>query len=374
MDRTRILFAAISMFVVIGLEAQYISGFQQEYFYGNLPSAKVEAMGMADAAIGGTVASSFFNSAGLGGIENQEVYLSTSAPFYILKNSNYWYAGYARRFMPWLVAAFSVNNFAIGPTTFDVSIGDDRYPVTKGLTSNYALSVAGTPVKGLYIGFNFNLFRWKLFTDVSAAATFNIDGGVTYKLDIPDFNKIRNHAQFGVSVNNFTGSSIGWEAPDGNSTSNDLPIIGRFAAAYMFGTDVNLPVTGEGPLDFTFTLEYQNTFNSDFYNSFHIGLESVLWEVLAFRLGYFTQTVDDLGQEVNYDHIRDFTYGFGAIVPLNKLTNDKVPLSIYLDYCSLKPPSTSDLSSKKASVGRIPNLRTFTLRVVWTLASILPAQ
>lgn len=366
----RILFVTICLFISAALSAQYTSGFQQEYFFGNLPSAKVEAMGMADAAVGGTVASSFFNSAGLGGIEKQEAYLSTSAPFYILKNSNYWYAGYARRIIPRLVAAFSVNNFAIGETTFDVNIGDERYPVTKGLTSNYALSVAGTPLKGLYIGFNFNLFRWKLFDDVNAAATFHIDGGLLYKLEIRDLEKLRHHAQFGVSVNNFTGSKITWEAPDGNKATNELPMIGRFAAAYMFGTDINLPVAGKGPLDFTFTLEYQSTFNSDFYNTFSVGLESVLWQVLAFRLGYFTQTLDDLGQEVNFDHIRDFTYGFGAIVPLNELTNDKVPLSIHLDYVSLKPPSTSDLSSLKVSVGRIPNMRTFTLRVVWTLASL----
>ncbi len=352
------------------LSAQYISGFQQEYFFGNLPAAKVEAMGMADAAVGGTVASSFFNSAGLGSIEKQEAYFSTSAPFYILKNSSYWYAGYARRIIPRIVAAFSVNNFATGETTFKVNIGGQKYPVTKGLTSNYALSVAGTPLKGLYIGFNFNLFRWKLFTDVSAATTFHIDGGLLYKLAIPDLEKLRHHAQFGISINNFTGSKITGVAPDGNQSTNELPIIGRFAAAYMFGTDINLPVAGKGPLDFTFTLEYQNTFNSDFYNSFHVGLESVLWEVLAFRLGYFTQSIDDLGQEVNFSRIRDFTYGFGAIVPLNKLTNDKVPLSIHLDYVSLKPPSTSDLSSLKAGTRRIPNMRTFTLRVAWTLSGM----
>jgi len=370
----RILFLTISLFISVVLTAQYTSGFQQEYFYGNLPSARVEAMGMADAAVGGTVASSFFNSAGLGGIEKQEVYLSQSAPFYILKNSNYYYAGYARRIIPRIVAAFSVNNFATGKTTFDVNIGDERYPITKGLTSNYALSVAGTPLKGLYIGFNFNLFRWKLFTDVNAAASFNIDGGLLYRLELPDLKKLRHHAQFGVSVNNFIGSKLTWEAPDGNQATNELPMIGRFAVAYMFGTDINLPVAGTGPLDFTFTIEYQNTFNSDYYSTFSVGLESVLWEVLAFRLGYFTQTIDDLGQEVNFDHIRDFTYGFGAIVPLNKLTNDKVPLAIHFDYVSLKPPSTSDLSSLKISTGRIPNMRTFTLMVVWTLTNLSLTQ
>jgi hypothetical protein len=364
----RILFLTLGLMMATALSAQYTSGFQVEYFYGNLPSAKTEAMGMADAAIGGTIASTFFNAAGLGSIDNQEIYLSTSAPFYILKNSNYYYAGYARRVMPWLVTAFSVNNFVFGENDngWVVDIGYDDYLVTKGLTSNYALSVAGTPVKGLYIGFNFNFYRWKLFTDVSAAKTFNMDGGILYKLEIPEFKKIRSHAQFGVSVNNFTMSKITYEAPDGAQATNELPIIGRFAAAYMFGTDVNLPAAGSGPLDFTFTMEYQANFNSEYYNIFSVGVESVLWQVLAFRMGWFTQSLDDFGNETNYDRIRDFTYGFGAIVPLNKLTGEKVPLKIHFDYCSLKPPSHSDHSSK-ASTGRLVNMRTFTLRVAWTL-------
>lgn len=367
----RFLFTTIILLLISQLQAQYISGFQQEYFYGNLPSAKTEAMGMADAAIGGTVASTFFNAAGLGGVNSQEIYLSNSAPFYVLRNSSYWYAGYARRIIPRVILAFSVNNFGTGETIFDVDFGDQFYPITKGLTSNYALSVAGTPVKGLYVGFNFNFFRWKLFTDVKAANAFLLDGGLLYKLNLPEMNNLRHHAQFGVGVNNFTFSKINYEAPDGNTATNDFPVIGRFAAAYFLGTDVTLPAAGTGPLDFTFTVEYQTNFNSDYFNTFSVGLESMIWKVLALRLGYFTQSLDDLGNdEVNRNKIHDFTYGFGAIIPLYKLTSDKIPLSIHLDYLSLKPPSMRKDQTLKVTTGRPPNMRTFNMRVVWTLKDI----
>jgi len=76
--KTNFLILIISIFLIGSLNAQYVSGFQQEFFYGNLPSAKTEAMAKADAAIGGTVASSFQNSAGLGGIEYQEVFIATT--------------------------------------------------------------------------------------------------------------------------------------------------------------------------------------------------------------------------------------------------------------------------------------------------------
>ena len=350
-------------FISIQVFSQYNPNFQVEYFHGNLPSAKVEAMGMADAAIGGTVASSFFNSAGLGGINNQEVHLSTSAPFYILKNSNYNYFGYAKRINSKLVAAFSINNFATRKTTFTVDINNTDYPITKGLSSNYAFSLAGTPIEGLYAGLNFNLYRWKLFRDVNAATTFHIDGGLLYKLDLPEKENIRHHAQFGMSINNFTKSKLSFEAPDGNSATSEFPVIGRYAVAYFLGRDVVLPVAGSGPLDLTFTLEYQNTFNSDYYKTFSFGFESVLWKIFAFRLGYFTQNLDNLGSELNYNRAKDFTYGFGSIIPLNELTNNKFPIIIHLDYLSLKPPLVSDAVAS----GNIPNMRTFTLRVVWTI-------
>ncbi|NOX86535.1 MAG: hypothetical protein GXO86_11340 [Chlorobi bacterium] len=335
--------------------------FQQEYFFGNLPSAKIEAMGRGDAAIGGSVASTFFNSAGLGGIEKQEVQLSYSAPFYALENSNYYYAGYARRILPKLIVAFTVNSFAIGETTFNVNLGGKRYPVTKGLTSNYGLTVAGTPLKGLYLGININLFRLRLFEDANAAYTIHFDGGALYKLKLKNFNQFAHHLQFGVSVNNFTASKINLVSPEGGEGKSSLPMIGRFAAAYFIGTEINLPVAGKGSLDFTLTMEYQNTFNTQYRKSFIVGFETVLWKILAMRLGYFTQSVDDVGFENNRSRITDFTYGFGAIVPLNSLTNEKVPLSIHLDYVSLKAPSYIYDGE------RLPNMRTFTLRVVWTL-------
>jgi len=355
----RILFILICLFTVNLVFGQYNERFQQEYFYGNLPSAKIEAMGRGDAAVGGSVASLFFNSAGLGGIKDQEVFLSTSAPFYVLKNSNYYFAGYARRIIPKLVTAFSINTMAVGETTFETTINGEDYPLDKPKTTNYALSVAGTPLKNLYVGLNFNIFRLKYFDDVSPSVTVHFDLGALYKLELTDQPKFNHHLQFGLSVNNFTASKITLESPKGDQATSALPVIGRFAAAYFWRTQITLPVAGSGPLDLTLTTQYQNTFNTEFRNSFIVGIESVVWNVLAVRLGFFTQSVDAEGIPNNKDNITDLTYGFGAIVPLHELTDGKVPFHINLDYCSLKQPPYTESGT------RIPNMRTFTLRLVW---------
>jgi hypothetical protein len=368
----RILFIIFSLGLISQLSAQYKQDFEVTYFSGNLPSAKVEAMGMGDAAIGGSVASLFFNPAGLGGIEKQEILLSTSAPFYLEKNANYYTAAFARRIIPRIVAAFSANTFSLGNSGW---LFDSDYPVTKGVSSNYALSVAGTPLKGLYIGVNFNLYRLKYFDELKAGINLYFDGGILYKLALPELGKFEHYTQFGVSVSNFTNSKITFDLPDGGTRTNEFPVLGRFAVAYFMGTDVHVPFAGTGPLDFTLTIEYQNTFNNDYLNTFIVGFETVFWDVLAMRLGYFTQSLNDYGVATNRDHLTDFTYGFGAIVPINKLTDDKVPLSLHFDFVSLKqPPYNQSAGNAKVSYAQIPNMRTFTLRVVWALSNLLPAQ
>ncbi|WNJ19129.1 hypothetical protein [Pontibacter sp. G13] len=353
------LFALFSL-VAITSQAQYISGFQQEYFYGNLPSAKVEAMGMADVAVGGSVASIFFNSAGLSSIEEQEAYISTSAPFYVLENSRYLFLGYARRINPWLVTSLSINRFSIGATSFGVNLNGNNYLVTKGVTTNYALSAAASPIDNLSVGLNVNIFRWNIFEDISASHALHLDVGAQYKIELPDIGTIIHHAQLGVSLNNFTSNSITWSVPNEIEGSNELPFIGRFGAAYFVKIPVELPKIGEGSIDVTATTEYAPTFNSDEFNTFSIGTEAMLYQMLAVRLGWFNQTIDDFNNSLNLSSIQDFTYGFGLVVPVNKLTKDKFPMLVHIDYTNLQQPPQTTL------VRSIPNLSTFSIRAVWT--------
>ena len=69
--------------------SQYVYNFQSEYFFGNLPNESSEAMGRAEVALGGSIGKTFLNPAATGTVNNQELHLSTSGPFYVLRNSNY---------------------------------------------------------------------------------------------------------------------------------------------------------------------------------------------------------------------------------------------------------------------------------------------
>ncbi|MEM7103204.1 MAG: hypothetical protein AAF502_08750 [Bacteroidota bacterium] len=341
--------------------AQLVYGFQQEYFFGWLPSPKTDAMAKADVAVGGSVASMFRNPAGLGLIDRAEFTFSSGGPYYLLKKSDYYFIGGAWKFHKRFTGALTVNQLAIGPTTFDVTINGVRHPLDKPKTTNVALSVAGSPVKNLHIGMNFNLWRWKLFDDVSPGSTFHLDLGALYTISL-DGNSTtpQRGIRLGAAVNNITSASVTYASPDGDEDNNELPTIGRYGVSYFNDRLVKLPGAGQGNLGVLLTLEIQNVFNSDFRTGFAIGSETEFYDVFAFRLGFYTLSQNDFGNDVNKDRISALTYGFGLIMPLEKMTNQKLPVNVHFDFTSLRQPRVSN------SGNFIPNVRSFAFRVVWT--------
>ncbi|MEO1437524.1 MAG: hypothetical protein AAFV80_18420, partial [Bacteroidota bacterium] len=163
------------LFLGTAAQAQYFDFFQQEFFFGWLPSARSEAMGQADVAVGGNVATLFRNPAGIGLIERAEANFSTSGPFFALENSNYYFAGGAWRFHPRFVGALSFNAITVGRSNFQVNIGGDRIPTDKPISSNLTFSLAGEAINNLQIGINANFFRWKYNADISATNAFYLD-------------------------------------------------------------------------------------------------------------------------------------------------------------------------------------------------------
>ncbi len=340
--------------------AQYNFGFQQEYFFGNLPSAQAEAMGRAHTAIGGNVASLFWNPAGIGTIEHQEATFSTSAPFYALRNSDYYFLGIARRVHDKVVVALSVNQFAIGQTTFDVNINGARYPAEKPFTTNIALSAAAEPIEGLHVGVNVNGFIWKTFDDVTSAKSILIDAGALYRLQLNGAESKGQKLQLGLGVTNVSSASLTFASPLGDEATAEFPTTLRGGIAYIINTNISLPGAGEGPLALTFTTDYQNVLNSSYRNTFSLGTEALFWNVFALRMGYLTQNINNFGIAANRERLSDFTYGFGFRIPLEELTDGSLPFALHWDYVSLKqPPYTF-------SGPRLPSMRSFSFRVVFS--------
>lgn len=317
-------------------------------------------MGKADVAVGGTVTALNYNPAGIGTIQGWEANASTSAPFYALRASDYLFAGYAKRVHEKAVVAFSVNQLAVGPTTFNVIIGNQNYEVESPRVDNYTLTLAAEPIKNLHIGLNTHLFSWKLFEGVASAKSLILDGGVLYTYQLSNNRSLRA----GASLVNAGFSTLTFSAPDGAESSNNFPVIARAGVTYQQNGEMNVPGAGAIPVAFLVTTEIQDLLNNDYRNAWRLGTEVVLANVLALRLGFFTNTEDDFGFTNNRPRVNDITYGFGFIVPFNDLTNGSLPFTLHADYLSLEPAPVVFSGS------RLPNKRVFSLRIVSPISSI----
>ncbi|MEZ4828721.1 MAG: hypothetical protein R3C61_20915 [Bacteroidia bacterium] len=351
----RLLFG-IFLLAAHPLSAQYYYNFQQEYFFGNLPNARAEAMGRAATAVGGNVSSQYFNPAAIGLTKDHQVDLSTSGPFYALTFSDFYYAGYARRIRPNLVAAVSVNQLAVGPTTFKVDINSVDYELDKPTSTNLALSAAMEPIKGLHVGVNANLFRWDLFDDVPVANAFMLDAGVLYRKELGG----RKSIQLGTSATNLTKGDITFASPVGDEATSEFPMIFRAGGAFFTGTEITIPGAGTGPLDLVFAIDFQDVLNNPFRTGFQVGTEAKVFNVFSLRLGYVNQSLDDGGFANNKDKLTDFTYGFDSTFRSMNSQNH-VPFDLNLDYTSMKPAPVT------YSGRRLDNFRTFSLQINWPL-------
>lgn len=355
---------ALLCLTVSGQSGDYVEGFQIEIFNGWGPNPKTDAMGRADVAVGGAVSSLFRNPAGIGLIEKAEFDFSTAGQFYALSKSDAFFTGAAYRIHDRFIAALSYQVFAVGETTFGITFGPDNYTLDKGRSANLTVSASGEPVKNLHIGLNFNTFFLKYIEEIKTATAVHLDAGVLYAIHFGP-NKVDENqgVRIGASVTNITNASIEFFSPDDDRADNKFPIIARYAVAYFNDQLIEkTSASGKSYLGMTATFEAQDYLNSDFTTAFRVGTEFIVYEILAFRMGWFRESADAMGSAANQGFRKGITYGFGLIVPLEDLTKGKAPLDIHFDYASFNQPTY------RATGGSfISNMRAFGLRAVFTM-------
>lgn len=343
-------------------DGQYSQNFQIEYFYGAAPHARVEALGRSGVLLGGSTASVFYNPAAIGTVEEGNGYLSHAAPYFALRSANYVFAGASYRVAgPWVVG-LNWNRFQIGDTTFQINLGGERYPVRRPTVDNVTLTNAVRLFDGFHVGVNVNGFRWKYLDDAPNAFALHVDGGVYYEHALPTLSTgATHHIRGAVTVNNATATRITFEDPAGVAYTQAFPITLRTGVGYQITLPVSIPGAGTGPLTLLGLFEFDELLNGPIRTAFRGGAEARLYDVVAVRVGAFTDTVDDFGFENNRSRRFDVTYGFGLNVPVATLTEGRVPIEASLDYTALRP------ASYVFDGTRLPNRASFTLEVDWAL-------
>lgn len=357
----RVLLSLLLMIGAISVYAQYNYRFQQEYFFGWLPSPRSEGMGQADVAVGGETAGTFRNPASIGLINKGEFTFSNNGPFYALGNSRYYFLGAAYRVHERFILGLSYNRYSVNQSTFSVDINGTLYPIDEPVTGNLALTAVGEIINGLHVGLNFNWYRWKIFNDVSAANAFMLDAGVlyTYYFSGDDCNQ-GSGIRTGISFTNATAGDLTFKSPMGDAATADFPVVGRYGITYFNYTILKPTGKGINPLGILGTFEIQNVFNSEYRTAFRLGLEALAYEFFAFRCGFFTFNTDNLNLPgANKSRLTAFTYGFGLKVPVQEISNNKVPLDIQFDFTAQKSFSYTFSGTS------LPNMRAFAVRLIY---------
>jgi hypothetical protein len=317
---------ALVWLVLFGNAQAKYKGFADEVFFGRHTGAAGAAMGKVGVTSSGDIISTFYNPAGLADARGVGFYVSSSEPCYLLEDAEYRYVG----------GSVGIKDYgALGVSKYNLDYGKD-YSTDASI---FMVTLASEPRKNLLVGLNISAFQYRSSmgmggrSDVDAQA-FWADVGVIKYYTLGRTDASGHWLRLGGSLSNFTFSDIHVAG-----TYDDLPAALRLGAAYEMGW---WGVTWKGRLRTVETIvqaEYQDILNYDHRTALRLGGEIRLIEVLAFRLGYYRETVDDHGYDSNRDSIEDTTYGFGFHLPLHKISAGKLPLKLGLDYAKMEQPS-----------------------------------
>ena len=315
--------------------------YQFQFFFGRHPSAKSEAMGRTLVASNDGAFTAYYNPAGSHFIKGINFAFSHASPYYLLTKANYTFYG-----LSWNIeklGTIGINQFrysdgenAIWTTDFDPTSGSKYFVPSTSLTAfNYSRDIW----KNLAIGINLNIFSEKII-DNKTFKTYPLDLGLMKQFLFSGQKDISQQIGFGLSIKNVLGSSVNYESPVvvGPAEKKVLPIILNIGSSYQ----VYLQRTDYFPdlyaMGITLQVEYQDVLNYDYRSGFKMGSEISLFEILHWRMGYYTIGLNS--NPVNgKKRLEDFTYGFGLLLPVNKLLKHGIPVTISFDMTKLRQPS-----------------------------------
>jgi hypothetical protein len=310
-------------------------GFAAEFFFDRHPGAAGAATGRTGVTSSGDITNTFFNPAGLADAAGVGFCFSWSNPYYDLGDAEYRYVGGNVRVGDYGAVGLSRYNLDYGPVMGVGAGGDGRTGTNDAAV--LVLTLAGEPVKDLLVGANLSAFRYTFDTDRGPsqddASAYWADIGVLKYFDLGRTEASGHWLKLGGSLSNLTYSSV-----DILEAAEDLPVALRLGAAYEMGWWGLTRRQGLRTVETVAQVEYQDILNYEHRTAVKLGGEIRLIEVLALRLGYYRETVEDYGQDVNKDSIESTTYGFGVHLPMQKITEGKLPLRVGLDYVNMKQP------------------------------------
>ncbi|TBN03904.1 hypothetical protein EYD45_07730 [Hyunsoonleella flava] len=346
-------------FSLINAQASYYNPTHYSgIFYGQPSSARATGMGLTTITLDG-VENVFYNPATIGLTkEKVNVHLNYALGSPVYKGSQYPFLGISYRINDKLiVSASNLNWWDEKNSPWTTIIGGFEESVERRSQSVYLLTGNYEIIPGLNFGVSGNYLVSRSLDDNVTNSEFILSVGAIYTKEV-DFIKSDNLSNqrlvfAGSLVNALMKNRIEQTYLD-NLNYRDLPIHLSFGAAYKTTLAIRPDFTeGKGffsgapkTLDLAIHLQYRDVLpgpketiqniNHENNTAFGIGAEAWFMNLLALRLGYYNET-RPTGDKPDggfwaTGRKKGLTWGFGVNLPVNRLTNGKLPFNSEVNF------------------------------------------
>jgi hypothetical protein len=340
----------------------YIPTHYQGIFYGQPSSARATGMGLTTITLEG-IENVFYNPATIGlSKEKINVHLNYALGSPVYKGSQYPFLGVSYRINDKLIVGLSnLNWWDEKNSPWTTVIGGFDESVNKRSQSVYTVSGSYEVIPNLNVGISGNYLVDRAVDNNITNSEFILSIGAIYNKEV-DFIK---SDKFSNQTIRFAGSLVNAlmknrieQTYQDNLNYRDLPIHLTFGAAYKATLAIQPNFTeGKGffkgapkTLNLAVHLQYRDVLagpkddivnNNHKYNSaFGIGTEAWFMDLIALRLGYYREK-RPIGNDKSSgiwatDQKKGLTWGFGVNLPLNRLTNGKLPFNSEINFVTSK--------------------------------------
>lgn len=312
---------------------------------GRPADARADAMGGADAAMPGDVRNMLQSPAALVDVEGLECYYRSATPYLFFKKATFEHLAVAYRIS---------DRFAIG-----LRYDDDLLNWNKTSFGGLTFGDMIDPRRGfIYSPFD----AQDRYRTLAGTVAYKVHGGFSVGAsmennDVSGANIPLSYFSFGVRQGLTFHAGSGWKhgiigslsctnassasetrSVSGKEFMNSLPVIARAGASYSVELRKGWLADTLPSMRFTALAQYDNDLTATDNTAIRFGGELEVLGLIALRGGWFHQTIPSGVQYESYQ--KEFTYGFGIILPVQAFTKGRVPISASIDYTALPQPNT----------------------------------
>lgn len=331
-------------------------------FYGQPSSARATGMALTTITLEG-IENAFYNPATIGLTkEKVNVHLNYALGSPVYKGSKYPFLGVSYRINDKLIVGLSnLNWWDEKDSPWSTQIGAFNESVNKRSQSVYTATGTYEIIPNLNFGISGNYLVDRSADNNVTNSEFILSVGAIYdkEVDFIKSDKFSNQTiRFAGSLVNALMKNRIEQTYQEHLNYRDLPIHLSFGAAYKATLAIQ-PNFTEGKvffkgapktLDLAVHLQYRDVLagpkddivntNHEYNSAFGIGAEAWFMNLIAFRLGYYREkrpVGDDKYEGIwATGHKKGITWGFGANLPLYRLTNGSIPFNSEINFVTSK--------------------------------------